>query len=54
MLSDRVRRAGAHDNYTFILLRIADELPEPETHSAEEEDESAYLLKISEERIDHA
>lgn len=53
-LSAAVREAGAKDNYTIVLCRIAPVLPEPEIHADEEKSESAYLLKISEERIDHA
>lgn len=51
-LIGRVNKAGAADNFTFILLRIADVLPEDETHAAEEWEESKYLEKISSERID--
>ena len=54
VLSERVRRAGAHDNYTFVILRIAERLPEPETHPADEVKESDYLLRTAEERVDHA
>lgn len=53
-LSARVQAAGARDNYTIILCRIAACLPEPEEHSEEERNENAYLLKIAEERVDHA
>lgn len=54
LLSGRIRVAGARDNYTIILCRIASSLPEPEMHSEEERNENAYLLKIAEERVDHA
>jgi len=52
-LTAEVRNAGARDNYTVALCQIASELPEPETPSEEEIRENEYLLKISEERIDH-
>ena len=53
-LSEAIRRAGANDNYTFILCRILPDLPEMESHCQEDINENEYLLKIAEERIDHA
>ena len=53
-LTAEVRAAGAKDNYTVALCQIASELPEAETPSEEEIKENDYLLKISEERFDHA
>ena len=53
-LSERVLAAGARDNFTMILCQVASSLPEPKTPSEEELQESDYLLKIAEERIDHA
>ena len=53
-LTAEVRKAGAKDNYTVALCQIASELPEAETPSEEEIKENDYLLKISEERFDHA
>ncbi len=50
-LTERIAAAGAGDNFTFIVLRIANVLPEKETHSPEEWAESDYLEKISNERI---
>ena len=38
-LAEKVRLAGARDNYTFILFRIAAEPPEPEVRSEEEKAE---------------
>lgn len=52
-LTSAVCQAGATDNFTFILCKIARELPMPEEHSKEDTDENNYLLKIAEERIDH-
>lgn len=52
-LTAEVRNAGAKDNYTVALCQIASELPGAETPTEEEVEENNYLLKISEERIDH-
>ena len=52
-LSAAVQKNGAKDNYTVVLCRIG-ALPEKEVHTEDEKNESDYLLKISEERIDHA
>jgi len=46
-LADRVRLAGARDNYTFILFRIAAEPPEPEVHSEEEQAEDRHFFGIA-------
>ena len=53
-LSKRVLEAGARDNFTMILCQVASTLPAPETPEEEELQESNYLLKIAEERIDRA
>lgn len=43
MISDAVRAAGAVDNYSIAICRIAGALPPPESHADEELRESAYL-----------
>ena len=53
-LSERVLAAGARDNFTMILCQAASEFPPPADPTEEELKESKYLLKIAEERIDHA
>lgn len=53
-LSDRVLATGARDNFTMILCQVAASLPAPEDPTDEELRENDYLLKIAEERIDHA
>ena len=53
-LSQRVLAAGARDNFTMILCQVAASLPPPTIPDEEELQESNYLLKIAEERIDHA
>ena len=53
-LSERVLAAGARDNFTMILCQAGAALPPPETPTEEELRENKYLLKIAEERIDHA
>ena len=53
-LSERVLATGARDNFTMILCQAGDALPPPENPTEEELQESRYLLKIAEERIDHA
>ena len=53
-LSERVLASGARDNFTMILCQAGDTLPPPENPTEEELQESRYLLKIAEERIDHA
>ena len=53
-LSERVLAAGARDNFTMILCQAASSLPPPANPTEEELQESKYLLKIAEERIDHA
>lgn len=47
-----LRQAGAKDNFTFILCRIKENIPAGGNHPEEEWQESNYLEKISEERID--
>lgn len=51
-LTAQVKQAGAKDNFTFILCEIGKNIPEAEQHSEDEWQESNYLEKISEERID--
>ena len=53
-LKSAVLSAGARDNFTMICCRIGRILPVKITPSAEEIEESDYLLKISENRVDHA
>lgn len=53
-LSERVLAAGARDNFTMILCQAGDSFPPPENPTEEELQENKYLLKIAEERIDHA
>ncbi len=53
-LSERVLAAGARDNFTMILCQAASEFPSPADPTEDELQESKYLLKIAEERIDHA
>ena len=53
-LSERVLAAGARDNFTMILCQVAASLPAPAIPDEEELQESNYLLKIAEERIDRA
>ena len=53
-LSQRVLAAGARDNFTMILCQVAADLPAPTLPDEEELQESNYLLKIAEERIDRA
>ena len=53
-LSQRVLAAGARDNFTMILCQVAASLPAPMDPDEEELQESNYLLKIAEERIDRA
>ena len=53
-LSERVLKAGARDNFTMILCQAGASLPPPETPTEEEIKENNYLLKIAEERKDHA
>lgn len=53
-LASAVCKAGAIDNFTFIICKIAKVLPPAEVHTQEDIDENDYLLKIAEERIDHA
>ena len=53
-LSERVLAAGAKDNFTMILCQVAASLPAPAIPDEEELQESNYLLKIAEERIDRA
>ena len=54
-LEEAVRLGGAKDNYTAVICTIG-ALPTEgkEEHSQEEIDESNYLVKISEERLDYA
>jgi protein phosphatase len=53
-LSERVLATGAKDNFTMVLCQVASSLPPPEYPTEEEFRENNYLLKIAEERIDHA
>lgn len=53
-LAEHVLEAGARDNFTMILCQAGSTLPPPENPTDEEIQENMYLLKIAEERIDHA
>ena len=53
-LAEHVLEAGARDNFTMILCQAGATLPPPENPTDEEIQENMYLLKIAEERIDHA
>ncbi len=53
-LKDATIAAGAKDNVTIIGIDVGDEIPAPAEHSADEEKENDYLMKISESRIDNA
>lgn len=53
-LSERIREAGAKDNFTIVLCGIAPTLPDAAEHEDGERRENDYLLRIAEERIDHA
>ena len=54
VLSERVLSAGARDNFTMILCQVGPSLPPAQDPTADELQENNYLLKIAEERIDHA
>lgn len=51
-LISQIEHAGAKDNFTFILCRVETDIPELGIYSDAEWQESNYLEKISEERID--
>lgn len=53
-LSVAVNQAGAKDNFTAVAVFVQENLPEQEIHDDDEEKENQYLLKIAEERNDHA
>ena len=48
VLAERVRQAGAHDNFTFIILRIAGKLPKAAPRSDDEKKENAAMLETAE------
>jgi len=53
-LKDATIAAGAKDNVTIIVINVGDEIPVSPKHTADEEKENDYLMKISESRIDNA
>ena len=52
-LSEKIRAAGAPDNYTIICIDIAAELPGKAAVSEEDRKESEYLYGIAERRKDY-
>lgn len=51
-LKKAVIDAGALDNLTIIIADISETLPEPEIHDEDEIQESEYLTKIAESRVE--